>query len=205
MFYPSISHTIPTSSSDSRIVPSDDPPGEFELPVVISEEPDEFKDDTELSELSETPNKESISLLELTAQREDERKRVFRGFMGIPMTRSLWIRMVKSSILVATRSARICTFRAFQRAPPEERERMRWESGGTRGGSRGEQRTTWTAVHLLSAEEVKSLFGDVVEGLAFLMSFFRMLCLGGRLTGVIAWQINIASSFEARKRAVNLG
>ena len=44
-----------------------------------------------------------------------------------------------------------------------------------------------------------------MEGLAFLMSFFRMLCLGGRLTGVIAWQINIASSFEARKCAVNLG
>ena len=172
MFYPSISHTIPTSSSDSRIVPSDDPPGEFELPVVISEELDEFKDDTELSELSETPNKEKISLLELTAQREDERKRVFRGFMGIPMTRSLWIRMVKSSILVATRSARICTFRAFQRAPPEERERMRWESGGTRGGSRGEQHTTWAVVHLLSAEEVKSggagvsdeFFQDVVFG-----------------------------------------
>ena len=90
-----------TSSSDSRIVPSDDPPGEFELPVVISEEPDEFKDDTELSELSETPHKERMSLLELTAQREDERKRVFGGFMGIPMTTSLWIRTVKSSILVA--------------------------------------------------------------------------------------------------------
>ena len=90
-----------TSSSDSRIVASDDPPGEFELPVVISEEPDEFKDDTELSEPSETPHKERMSLLELTAQREDERKRVFGGFMGIPMTTSLWIRTVKSSILVA--------------------------------------------------------------------------------------------------------
>jgi serine/threonine protein kinase len=29
--------------------------------------------------------------------------------------------------------------------------------------------TTWTAVHLLSASEVRSLFGDVVDGLAFLV------------------------------------
>ena len=32
----------------------------------------------------------------------------------------------------------------------------------------GQQQTTWTPVHLLSAEEVHSLFKDVVEGLAFL-------------------------------------
>ena len=28
---------------------------------------------------------------------------------------------------------------------------------------------SWKAVHLLSAEEVKELFGDMVEGLAFLV------------------------------------
>ncbi|KAK7046586.1 Other/IKS protein kinase [Favolaschia claudopus] len=64
-----------------------------------------------------------------------------------------------------SRSARIRAFRAFQRAPPEERERIRGElaSRNRRNGP-----ATWTAVHLLSAEEVKSLFQDVVEGLAFL-------------------------------------
>jgi hypothetical protein len=30
---------------------------------------------------------------------------------------------------------------------------------------------TWKAVHLLSAEEVKSLFRDVTEGLTFLVDF----------------------------------
>ena len=63
---------------------------------------------------------------------------------------------------VYSRSARIKAFRAFQRAPPAERERMRMQM---------EQRDqTWKAVHLLSAEEVKSLFSDVTEGLAFLVS-----------------------------------
>ncbi|KAF8223462.1 kinase-like protein [Tricholoma matsutake] len=63
---------------------------------------------------------------------------------------------------IHSRSARIRAFRAFQRAPPDERERMRREM---------EQRSNrWKAVHLLSAEEVKSLFRDVAEGLAFLHS-----------------------------------
>lgn len=62
---------------------------------------------------------------------------------------------------IHSRSARIRAFRAFQRAPPDERERMRREM---------EQRSNrWKAVHLLSAEEVKSLFRDVAEGLAFLV------------------------------------
>ena len=83
-----------------------------------------------------------------------------------------------------SRSARIRAFRAFQHASPEEKERMRgdWGSGlGAAGtdnvnrdnsaggaGMRGE----WTAVHLLSADEVKSLFKDVVEGLRFLVFLF---------------------------------
>ena len=89
-----------------------------------------------------------------------------------------------------SRSARIRAFRAFQHATPEEKERMRgnWVGGGAagagggtdgdnsaaaaaarrRGGGGGE----WTAVHLLSADEVKSLFKDVVEGLRFLVLTF---------------------------------
>lgn len=75
-----------------------------------------------------------------------------------------------------SRSARIRAFRAFQHASPEEKERMRgnWAFGlGAAGdnpatSTRGE----WTAVHLLSADEVKSLFKDVVEGLRFLVLNF---------------------------------
>jgi hypothetical protein len=33
----------------------------------------------------------------------------------------------------------------------------------------------WTAVHLLSADEVKSLFKDVVEGLRFLVHLFLFI------------------------------
>ncbi|RDB27537.1 putative serine/threonine-protein kinase iksA [Hypsizygus marmoreus] len=61
-----------------------------------------------------------------------------------------------------SRSARIRAFRAYQRASPEERARMRREMELANAKGR------WKAVHLLSAEEVKSLFQDVVEGLAFL-------------------------------------
>ncbi|KAF4581706.1 putative serine/threonine-protein kinase iks1 [Pleurotus pulmonarius] len=66
-----------------------------------------------------------------------------------------------------SRSARIRAFRAYQRATPAEKEEMKrqTESSYINGGSR---QTTWTPVHLLSAEEVKSLFSDVVSGLAFL-------------------------------------
>lgn len=46
--------------------------------------------------------------------------------------------------------------------------------GGVIGTSSGAEK--WKAVHLLRAEEVKSLFGDVVEGLAFLVSRFHVLC-----------------------------
>jgi len=84
-----------------------------------------------------------------------------------------------------SRSARIRAFRAYQRAPAEEKERMRNEMGdvfaGTRDGNAGPcwvgeglnsepRNREWTAVHLLSAEEVHSLFRDVSEGLGFLHS-----------------------------------
>jgi hypothetical protein len=70
-----------------------------------------------------------------------------------------------------SRSARIRAFRAFQHASPEEKERMRGNWGafglgaGTDNPAAARTRGEWTAVHLLSAEEVKSLFKDVVEGL----------------------------------------
>ena len=45
----------------------------------------------------------------------------------------------------------------------------------------GVAKTEWMLVHLLSAQEVKSLFQDVVEGLAFLVSlaFGFLNVLGG--------------------------
>lgn len=59
-----------------------------------------------------------------------------------------------------SRSNRIRAFRAAQARPDEERERRRAERA----------RGTRTAVHLLSGHEIKALFGDVVSGLAFLVS-----------------------------------
>jgi hypothetical protein len=56
----------------------------------------------------------------------------------------------------------------MKRAPPEERERLRREME-ERTSDRAAGRPTLKAVHLLSAEEAKSLFSDVVEGLAFLV------------------------------------
>ncbi|KAH7907633.1 kinase-like protein [Hygrophoropsis aurantiaca] len=64
-------------------------------------------------------------------------------------------------------SARIRAFRAMKRAPPEERERLRREMA-ERTGESVPSRPSWKAVHLLSAEEVRSLFADVTEGLGFL-------------------------------------
>ena len=86
-----------------------------------------------------------------------------------------------------SRSARIRAFRAFQHASPEEKERMRGDWGFGLGGAAGMDnnnpaagggagtRGEWTAVHLLSAEEVKSLFKDVVEGLRILVLYFFIL------------------------------
>jgi hypothetical protein len=78
-----------------------------------------------------------------------------------------------------SRSARIRAFRAYQRAPPEEKERMRKKMEETTGASAsGASRTDWTPVHLLSAQEVKSLFRDVVEGLSFLVTITFVLVFG---------------------------
>jgi len=74
-----------------------------------------------------------------------------------------------------SRSARIRAFRAYQRAPPEEKEKMKKQMDavfGETSSNRGKEE--WTAVHLLSADEVKSLFRDVVEGLAFLVRIFAL-------------------------------
>ena len=74
--------------------------------------------------------------------------------------------------VVHSRSARIKAFRAFQRATPDERERIRREMDLARARGRRNGHS-WKAVHLLSAEEVKSLLHDIVEGLAFLVGILR--------------------------------
>lgn len=58
-----------------------------------------------------------------------------------------------------TKSARIRAFRAYQKAQGEGQVHFDHQSG-----------PKWTAVHLLSAEEIFELFQDIVEGLAFLVS-----------------------------------
>ncbi|KAA1467177.1 kinase-like protein [Dentipellis sp. KUC8613] len=76
-----------------------------------------------------------------------------------------------------SRTARIRAFRAMQHADSAEkariRERLRMGGAASSGagagaGASARSRGAWKAVHLLSAEEVKALFGDIVEGLAFL-------------------------------------
>jgi len=72
-----------------------------------------------------------------------------------------------------SRSARIRAFRALQHAAPEDRARLRRElamstSAGQSYHHQENSTGNWLAVHLLSAEEVKALFTDVVGGLAFL-------------------------------------
>lgn len=60
---------------------------------------------------------------------------------------------------IRSRSDRIRAFRKARVQPQEERERRRAERA----------RGIRTAVHLLSAEEIKKLFSDVVSGLSFLV------------------------------------
>ena len=62
---------------------------------------------------------------------------------------------------VHSRSARIRAFRAMQRAAPSEKSALRAKLSNT-GHS-------WTAVHLLSAEEVIGIFGGIAAGLGFLV------------------------------------
>ncbi|KAI0064990.1 kinase-like protein [Artomyces pyxidatus] len=63
-----------------------------------------------------------------------------------------------------SRSARIRAFRALQRAPPSQKSALRAKFGFDTSGSS----SAWKAVHLLSAEEVRGVFGGVVAGLGFL-------------------------------------
>ncbi|KAG7092144.1 hypothetical protein E1B28_008517 [Marasmius oreades] len=69
-----------------------------------------------------------------------------------------------------SRAARIRAFREFQMASPEEKTRLRRMGlgGGGDGNRYNNKSEGWNAIHLLSADEVKSLFCDVVDGLAFL-------------------------------------
>ena len=67
---------------------------------------------------------------------------------------------------MSSKSARIRAFRAMQKVSPEEREKLKT------GKARQE---TWKPIHLLSATEVLSLFRDVVDGLAFLVSIFAIV------------------------------
>ena len=62
---------------------------------------------------------------------------------------------------IHSRSARIRAFRAMQRAAPPEKQALRAKLNNNDH--------TWTAVHLLSAEEVLGIFGGVAAGLGFLV------------------------------------
>ena len=74
----------------------------------------------------------------------------------------------ESSPDIHSRSARIRAFRAMQRAAPSEASALRAKLNGH----------AWTAVHLLSAEEVLGIFGGVAAGLGFLVGLltFRLDC-----------------------------
>ena len=94
--------------------------------------------------------------------------------LGAPAPPPLWrsgnpVHTLSASDL-HSRSARIRAFRAFQRTGGAEGEREREKE--KRNGE-------WTAVHLLSAYEVKGLFKDVVAGLGFVVSssFASSCCL----------------------------
>ncbi|KAG1906220.1 kinase-like protein [Suillus fuscotomentosus] len=91
-------------------------------------------------------------------------------FIELRLGRSIGLPHMQSSSSPApddpTPSARIRAFRAMKRAPPEERERLRREMEDQIHSRRNHP--SWKAVHLLSAEEARSLFADVTHGLAFL-------------------------------------
>lgn len=75
-----------------------------------------------------------------------------------------------------SRTARIRAFRAYQRASPAERERLRSELGLDAVGGVSRSTANLKAVHLFSADEIKSLFTDITAGLAFLVRrLFRII------------------------------
>ena len=61
-------------------------------------------------------------------------------------------------------------FRAMQRAAPSEKQALRAKLNNNDGN-------TWTAVHLLSAEEVLGIFGGVAAGLGFSV---RIICISNQ-------------------------
>jgi|SRR5712671_6235088 len=67
----------------------------------------------------------------------------------------------ESSSDIHSRSARIRAFRAMQRASPDEKPALRAKLNN--------KDHTWTAVHMLSAEELLCIFGGVAAGLGFLV------------------------------------
>ena len=88
--------------------------------------------------------------------------------LGTPAPPPLWRSRNPTHTLsdsdLHSRSARIRAFQAFQRTGGAEGEKEREREKKKRNGE-------WTAVHLLSADEVKGLFKDVMVGLGFLVSF----------------------------------
>jgi hypothetical protein len=81
-----------------------------------------------------------------------------------------------------SRSARIRAFRSAQARPEHDRAQRQEKKKAERS----------RAVHLLSAEEVKSIFNDVVSGLGFLVCV-RKLFVKPRLIILTACKGNIAS------------
>ncbi len=67
----------------------------------------------------------------------------------------------ESSSDIHSRSVRIRAFRAMQHAAPSEKSTLRAKLNNNGHA--------WTAVHLLSAEEVLRIFGGVAAGLGFLV------------------------------------
>jgi hypothetical protein len=67
----------------------------------------------------------------------------------------------ESSPDIHSRSARIRAFRAMQHAAPSGKSALRAKLNNNGHA--------WTAVHLLSAEEVLGIFGGVAAGLGFLV------------------------------------
>lgn len=103
-----------------------------------------------------------------------------------------------------SRGARIRAFRAMQSASPEDREKRKQELAGNISGSSTCQ-TDWKAVHLLSAEEVKSLFQDVVEGLSFLVSLSIDVHKRDDQLFDVARQVNLTPGPQTWQRPVDMG
>jgi hypothetical protein len=97
-----VPRTRRSSNNDSFAVSSSQLQPEVEPPPGVSEqEPDGSTEDTGQAELSIPPHMEKTPLLEFLSPKEDKRKWTPREFVGGPRTRSFWMMVLKSSILVA--------------------------------------------------------------------------------------------------------